>query len=150
SWPWTGRCSRTSPKKSRDRRPAAPGRSAPARRLRGLAASRLPGAGPAALEPEAEDQDPRGGKAVGGADAGVGGEAPALRLPADLGVAAPRGLAGQPQARLAAVASRGPESPQEAAEEASAGQQRQQLRAASGGAQGPRLGLGLLARPDQR
>src|SRR5262245_1460224 len=150
TWPWSSRCSRRSPKKSGEPHAASPGRPTTAASLRGLAASRLPCSGPAAFDPKTEDEDPGGRKAVGEANAGVGGATPTLRLPADLGVAASRGLAGQSQADLAVVASRGAESPQQTAEEASASQQCQQLCASAGGAQEPRLGVGLLARPDQR
>ncbi len=52
---------------------------------------------------------------------------PRLRLPADLGVAAAGGLAGQPQAGLPAVAAAGAESAAESAEKAAVGPERQQF-----------------------
>src|SRR5262249_1312361 len=146
SWPWTSRCSRRSPKKSGDRRRAAAGRAPPPGALRRLGAPRLPRAGPAALDAAAATEEGQGGRGpAGGADAGAGAQAPALRLPADLGLAAARGLARQPQAGSPPLEAAGAESAAETAEEAAAGEQRQQLRAAAGRAQGPRLGVGLPA-----
>src|SRR5204863_2782419 len=121
------------------------------RTLRRLRASGLPRPGSAPLGATARAQEGQGGGgAVAGADAGAGQAAPALRLPADRRVAAAGGLAGQPQAGLSALEAAGAESAQETAEEAAARVERQQLRAPAGGAQGPRLGVGLPARPDER
>src|SRR5262245_22920336 len=79
----------------------------------------------------------------------AGEEASALRPPVDLGRAAAGGLAVDPPAGVPALAATRAECAPEAAEKAAVGQQRQQLRAAASGAQGPRLGVGLPARPDE-
>ena len=60
------------------------------------------------------------------------------------------GLAGQPQAGAPAVAAAGAESAAENSGKSGGWGERERLRAAAGGAQGPRLGLGLHARPDGR
>src|SRR5207302_8530799 len=105
------RCSRRSPKNRGDRRPAAAGGAPPPGALRRLPAPRLPRAGAAALDAAAAaEEGHRGGRAAGGAGAGTGEEAPALRLPADLGLAAAGGLARQPQAGSQALAAAGAES----------------------------------------
>src|SRR5262249_19090362 len=98
-YPWTSSCSRRSPQKSGDRPTAAAGRVLPPGAVRCLRAPGLPRAGAAALDAAAAaEESHRGGRTAGGADVGVGEAAPALRLPAYLGVAAAGGLARQPQA----------------------------------------------------
>ena len=88
--------------------------------------------------------------AAGGADAGVGAGASALRLSADLGVVATGGLASEPQADPSAVASGRAESAAKTAEKAALGPQCQRLCPTAGGAQGPRVGVGLHPRPHAR
>src|ERR1700736_4680273 len=83
SWPWTSRCSRRSPKKSGERRPAPAGRAPAPGDVRRLRAQRRPRAGAAALHAEAAAPKSHGARgASGGADAGTGAAPAALRLPA--------------------------------------------------------------------
>src|SRR5437868_14197801 len=79
------------------------------RTLRRLAAARLPGAGPAPLQPPLRAGRARRAGGAGPADRGAGRRAPAVRIPADLGPPGPRGLVGQQEGGAADLAALGPE-----------------------------------------
>src|SRR5258708_4551977 len=82
--------------------------------LRRLATARVPGAGPAPFQPPLRGRraGPPGG--VGPADRGTGRQAPAVRLPTDLGPLGPRGLVGQQEGGAADLATVGAQAGQAA------------------------------------
>ena len=105
---------------------------------------------PVSIEPAVPAVGRRGGETLDRRDAGVGGRASSVRLSTDLGVAATSGLEGESKTHLSAVGSGRAESATETAKTTAFGPQREQLRSAQGGAQGPRMDMGLHPRSDDQ
>ena len=114
-------------------------------------ASGVQGAWSVSIEPAVRAAGGRGGEAAWSREMlELVRQHPRYGYRMDLGVAATGGLAGEPQADLSTVASGRAESAAKTAEKAAFGAQRQQLRPSQGGAQGPRMDVGLHPRSDDQ
>ena len=103
--PSTAAYSRRPLKRSHGRRPSPPHRRSSPRPLRRLAAARMPGVGPGAVQPPLYAGRQRRPGGFGTADRGPPGHPPAIRRPPDLGRARPRGLVDQQEEGASPLAS---------------------------------------------